>query len=245
MKDNPVLKTIAGVWENYTDEEYRRDQSHWRGYGRWKDDEKWQRIGQTSLEKLNTLMTHIGAQPGIWTKPRTFLEWGPGGGANLFAHMRYAHRYYGVDISQKNLSECSRLAKAEHFDGFREALLDGDPMSIVDKIDEPVDTFLSSAVFQHFPSKDYGAEVLQAIHAVTAPRAIGHIQIRYDDGKEKYRPIESLEDYEERHITATSFPIHEFHDLCEDVGFKVLYMSSIVTRTNYLTFNLIKKTASK
>lgn len=243
MTDKIMLDALSGVWEKHPDEERRRKQSHWRGHGRWADEERWRNIGRTSTAKFNALMTHIAPrrqqQPDSWMTAKSFLEWGPGGGANMYAFLPFARHYFGVDISQKNLEECARLAAEENLNGFRPVLLDDEPGAIVGKVTEPINMFLSTAVFQHFPSKDYGAEVLRALHAVTAPRAIGHIQIRY--GRDRYATVENPEQYMERYVTATSYSIGEFRDLCAKCGFKTLFLSNRHRRTHYVTFNLIRK----
>jgi hypothetical protein len=40
--DTAVHGTIAAVWERHQNDAYCRDQSHWRGVGRWADDVRWQ-----------------------------------------------------------------------------------------------------------------------------------------------------------------------------------------------------------
>lgn len=71
------------VWEGYDNEEYRRDQSHWRGCGRWKDDNKWQAIGNSTKQNIELIFSYIGKELNESEK-LSFLEWGPGGGANIF-----------------------------------------------------------------------------------------------------------------------------------------------------------------
>lgn len=242
MTDKDEMKrqtdAIVGVWDDYRDEDYRRDQSHWRGHGRWADEKKWAAIGEKSLRRLSNLVNYLGLGSEYWCEPKTFLEWGPGGGANLFAMRRFSATYYGVDISKKNLDEASRMIDAEGFNGFRPILLEDDISVVQLSIEEPPDLFLSTAVFQHFPSKAYGAEVLSTIASVVKIRAIGSIQIRYDNGNERFKPISSVEDYERKHITANSYALDEFYQLCNSVGFDVVFVSDIVPSVNYATFFL-------
>jgi hypothetical protein len=233
-----VTETIRGVWDSYDDEEYRRDQSHWRGHGRWANDEAWRSIGNKSLDRINRLLALTGNGAGFWSTRRTFLEWGPGGGANLFAFHRFASTYYGVDISQKNLDEASRMIGEEGFRDFRGILL-GDNLDIVpETVGETVDLFLSTAVFQHFPSKQYGVDVLATIARCVKKGGFGFIQIRFDNGNERFRPIESLDEYKRRHITANSYKIDEFWGLCAAAGLEPLSVYEIMAANNYATFLL-------
>lgn len=241
MSDSITNETIRRVWEGHEDEEYRRDQSHWRGHGRWVDDKLWQSIGNKSISRLNAILNYLRKGPETWTAPKTFLEWGPGGGANLFALSRLASRYHGIDISEKNLAECQRIADDRNFTGFSPILLEASPATVIDAIERPVNVFLSTAVFQHFPSKDYGEEVLRAIAEVSRSGAIGFIQIRFDNGDERYSGIQDISEYEERHIRANSYSIDEFWELCSKCEFQVLYVSDVSSVANYATFNLVRK----
>lgn len=235
-----VQKEIVAVWNDSDDEKRRRDDSHYRGVGRWADDEKWKDIGRSSLLKMQMLWRMLN-RPKLSLSDLVALEWGPGGGANAFGLRSCVNRYFGVDISQKNLSECRRMIDAEGWTGyFHPVLLEGDPRSVAGLI-EPVDAFLSTAVFQHFPSRRYGVEVLEAIRATCKPKAAGFIQIRFDNGNQKYSGIKSIEDYRASHIVATSYPIDEFWDMCECAGFSPISVGSIRRANNYATFYLVTR----
>lgn len=232
---NSRHEVIREVWDKHEDENWRMDQSHWRGKGRWVDDNRWQAIGKRSVASLRALWKMVGKP--YFPEPLSCLEWGPGGGTNLFAMRRHCRVYYGVDISPSNLAECGRMIGAEgHGDLFRPVLLEAEPAKIADLIKEPIDVFLSTAVFQHFPSKDYGAEVLQAVRSVSHKETVGFVQIRYDNGNEKFKPISDLSEYKEKHITANSYQIDEFWNLLRTCGFDPLMVRDINTQVNYATF---------
>ncbi|KJF70185.1 class I SAM-dependent methyltransferase [Agrobacterium arsenijevicii] len=223
------------VWERYEDEEWRQDQSHWRGVGRWKDDKRWQAIGKHTLSKLRATWRLLDRPH--FPEPFVALEWGPGGGTNLFAMQRLCRTYYGVDISPSNLAECERMITQEgHSNLFTPVLLTAQPSDILAIVKEPIDVFISTAVFQHFPSKEYGIEVLRAIKAVSKPGTLGVVQIRYDNGNEKFRSITDLSEYRERHITANSYQIDEFWKILRDTGFSPLMIRDINAQVNYATF---------
>jgi hypothetical protein len=229
-----VHDEITTVWESHEDEVYRQDQSHWRGVGRW-NHQRWTELGQAVVQRVADLH-HAARREWDPDDRPVLLEWGPGGGANLHALAGRVGTMYGVDISAKNLEETTRVLGEIPHHGFVPVLLDGDPDTVVAAIDRPVDLFLSTAVFQHFPSPEYGAEVLRAVREVMAPGGLGYIQIRYDDGTERYRP-KSVAEYRKRHITATSYSFSAFWNLLDDSGFRPLAIDSVNTAINYAGFS--------
>ncbi|MCC5835351.1 MAG: class I SAM-dependent methyltransferase [Opitutales bacterium] len=243
IRDSKVETGAAKlVWNDHEDKGYIQDQSHWRGVGRWKDDKKWQSIGQRSAARFDMMHRFLGVSWPMSTPQKNFLEWGPGGGANLFTFAGIAENYYGVDVSANNLTEAERMIAQEGKSGvFRPILLDREPSKVIEEVEMGIDYFLSTAVFQHFPSKVYGVEVLEVIRDISKPKALGFVQIRFDNGNEKYAPIDSVDEYVSRHITANSYQIDEFHRIVNDVGFEVLFIREIDIRTNYCTFYLRKR----
>ncbi|MFD1703708.1 class I SAM-dependent methyltransferase [Methylopila henanensis] len=228
-------KVSAAVWDRYDDEARRAELSHWRGAGKWADDEKWRNVGVRSRRRLERLAALTGRT--LWDRPRAMLEWGPGGGANLFAFRDVAARYYGVDISQRNLDEAQRMIALEGYSGFRPVLVEGEPAEVEAAVTEPIDILLSTAVFQHFPSRAYGLRVLRTMRKLAAPDAIGLIQIRFaDDAHAAGEP--DLADYARRFVTATAYGIDEFRAACGEAGFAVLKIDHINPNSRYATFYL-------
>jgi cyclopropane fatty-acyl-phospholipid synthase-like methyltransferase len=167
------------------------------------------------------------------------LEWGPGGGANLSAIREIASVIYAVDISAKNLKESGRILTEAGFDAFRPVLLRDDMAAAVRQIETPIEVFLSTAVFQHFPTKEYGIQVLKEVFSVMTSGGCGLIQIRYDNGNPKYAP-KPVEEYAQRHITATSYAIDEFWVLLQETGFEPFAIHGVDPRVNYATFTFTK-----
>ena len=231
--DPDIHTEIEAVWNEYDDEQYRRDQSHWRGEGRW-DDQRWEQIGRTTKSRL---MPFFGERRRPWPNDRalTLLEWGPGGGSNLHALANVARTIFAIDISAKNLEESSRIVAETECDDYRPVLLTGDPDEIGQFVQVPIDLIISTAVFQHFPSKTYAGEVLRVMESLLAPDGLGYVQIRYDDGNPKYAP-KPLRDYRKHHITATSFELAEFWSLLLDVGLMPVKIANLNTRINYASF---------
>lgn len=241
MSDPATDKAALGellreVWEENTDESYRRDQSHWRGEGRW-EDEKWEAIGQGTRRHLGAAYRLRGRDVRPPESP-VVLEWGPGGGSNLYAWGDEASELWGVDISATNLKEAGRVL-AEKPARFHPVVIEGDPTVVADLVTSPVDVFISTAVFQHFPSKEYGVEVLRTVGRLMAPNGVGVIQIRYDDGTPKYRP-KSIDEYRQYHITATSYPLHEFWGHIRDAGLRPMALTNINANNNYAHYLFMK-----
>jgi hypothetical protein len=226
----PGRDDVIAVWDGHPDEDYRRDMSHWRGHGRWAE-EKWASIGAGTAESIRWAARTLGRKV-----PRgPLLEWGPGGGANLVACAGMSQRLYGADISMKNLAECARvLAELDPRPEFQPILVGDDPMAVAHAISEPIELFVSTAVFQHFPTREYGGEVLRAVAEVAAPGALGCVQIRYDDGTPKYS--QKQEDYFAKHVTFTSYQLDEFWDLLTGAGLKPLAISAVNSKVNYATY---------
>jgi hypothetical protein len=228
-----VHEEISAVWDLHDDEDYRQDQSHWRGVGRWSD-ETWESIGTETWRRVNDLYRTAGRTYPEDALP-VVLEWGPGGGSNLFRFADHARVLYGVDIAAKNLGETGRvLAEKGPYD-FRPILLEGDPSSITNDVTEPVDLFISTSVFQHFPSQDYGVEVLRVMRALMAPRGLAYVQIRFDNGNPIFAPKDAAS-YREQHITATSYELSAFWDTLGAVGFVPLKIANVNTKSNYAGF---------
>lgn len=230
-------KVSAAVWDRLKDEDRRAELSHWRGAGKWQDDEKWLNVGVRSRRRLERLAGMLGRE--LWSKPRTMLEWGPGGGANLFAFRDVVSTYYGVDISQRNLDEARRMIGLEGYGGFRPVLIAETPDEALAAVKEPIDIVLSTAVFQHFPSRAYGAQVLDVLSRLCAPDAIGLIQIRYADA-EHAEGEAALADYERRFITATAYGVDSFRAECVRAGFAVQAVDHVNPSSRYATFYLSK-----
>ena len=112
-----------------------------------------------------------------------------------------------------------------------------DPSTVADAIHEPIELFVSTAVFQHFPTREYGGDVLRVVAKLLAPGALGCVQIRYDDGTPKY--LQKEDDYFARHVTFTSYQLDEFWDLIKSVGLRPLDISALNTKVNYARFSFV------
>jgi hypothetical protein len=83
-----------------------------------------------------------------------------------------------------------------------------------------VDFFLSTAVFQHFPSQEYGIKVTRLAFHLLKDEGVAIIQIRYDDGSDILKSKQR--DYARNAITFTSYPVHEYWQIALESGFTPL-----------------------
>jgi hypothetical protein len=234
MSFNAEHEVAKQLWENHDDKEYIKDQSHWRGIGRWKNDSDWINIGKSTLQRLKWIMRADGIEFEEEGKKNTILEWGPGGGANAVGLMKYCNQYYGIDISKLNLDEAARVMQSEGSNAFIPIHLKTSPNVALDFIpEESIDIFISTAVFQHFPSKEYGMQVLKVMRKLLKKKSISYIQFRFDNGNPKYKPNESISDYKNRHIYSNSYSIDEFWAILVDLGYKPLCVSNVSQINNY------------
>lgn len=209
--------------------------SHWRGAANRWTQAAWTGIGLESLRLMQGLQHATQQEGATYFTPQTFLEWGPGGGSNVYAFLPIVKRAYGIDISQQNLNETARVTEEVDGGTFIPLLLADEPETIVGRVQHPIDIFVSTAVFQHFPSREYGGRVLKTVRSMASPRMLGLVQIRFDNGNEKYRP-KNLESYETMHLTATSYGIDEFWRLLTESGFSPHSVVNVRSTNNYATF---------
>jgi cyclopropane fatty-acyl-phospholipid synthase-like methyltransferase len=171
-----VVKDAAEYWSGSETGVDKRDMSHWLGEGRWADEASWRRIGEEHYELYKTLLTLAGRKAPI----QTMMEWGQGGGANAIRFVNEVSTYLGVDISEPNLKECARQLESRGHHNFRGILIDAlNPESVLAEGDGRIDFFMSTAVFQHFPNKEYGVRVTKVAHQLLADDGIALIQTRY------------------------------------------------------------------
>ena len=193
-----------------------RDLSHWAGEGRWANRQAWQAIGELHFQIYEQMCQLTGRDVAI----DAMLEWGPGGGANATRFAQCCAKFYGVDISEANLEECGRQLSDSDVD-YQPLMIDVDaPEDVVNAVAKPLDFFLCTAVYQHFPSRSYGQRVTKTAHALLGENALALIQIRYDNGKNKLGP--KVGGYARNAIHYTIYRQKEFSALVERAGFEIL-----------------------
>ncbi len=213
-----LFKIVNQIWNQ--NDLSMNSLSHIRGQGKFRDETRWIRIGEDNLDKYKTLCILTGYSTNI----KAMAEWGPGGGANAIIFKDYAQTFYGIDISSKNLSECENQLKGI-YSGFRGVLIDiAKPEQVLSKIKEPVDFFLSTSVYQHFPDQSYGIEVTKLAYQLLTNNGIALIQIRYKRFAEnKIEEAKLLaRDYPAHLCHFTTYSIEDFWVCLEQIGFNVI-----------------------
>jgi len=232
--DTKLAHDAGDYWSASRDEPKIKDMSHWRGEGQW-DADKWTAIGERHFSLFERLAPNTDGKP-----PTRMLEWGPGGGSNVlaFSHHLPITTFYGVDISAANLEECEQQCVSSEFRGFQPIEIDPEePELVKQRVDEPLDVFLSTAVFQHFPSKSYGRRVTRVASDLLRPGGIAMIQTRYSEGSWKFRS--KHRDYKSNAITFTAYGIAEFWAVLADNGLAPLAVH-LWPETNYAFFIAVK-----
>lgn len=233
--EDKIARDASAYWSGSESDTQRRDYSHWRGEGRYADHSVWDSIGQDHRRMFQELKLLCGREKPV----ARMVEWGQGGGSNAVAFLEEYSEFTGVDISAPNLDECDRQLRSRGYEGMRKVCIDApNPESALQKIEPGIDFFLSTAVFQHFPGKEYGLRVLKVAHRLLADDGIALIQTRYDDGTEHYKA--KKHSYEKDAITFTSYGIAEFWKSCENTGFEPLFVK-LQPRANYAFYYLKKR----
>jgi hypothetical protein len=205
-----------------------KDLAHWRGAGTWQDDERWVALGKAHVELAQRLATTAPVPLVLGS----VIEWGSGGGANAAAFAEHCHTFYGIEVAQANLDECGRLLESQGFKGFKPVLIGtSSPDDALPQVREKCDFFLCTYVFELLPSKDYGAKVLGLAQQMLRPGGAALVQIRYDDGSDLVAA--KKRDYERNATFFTSYPIHEFWLLAEQVGFTPAAVYLVPTADRY------------
>jgi len=227
-------KAAGKLWNESKESEFIQDQAHWRGIGRWENDENWINIGKSRQEMYQKLEQILPFKP----NKNTMVEWGPGGGSNILAFSNEFKEIVGVDISSETLKQCINQVKSiENFKFIPELIEADQPELIRENYIGYFDFFLSTAVYQHFPSKQYAKKINQIAYDLLKDNGTAIIQIRYDDNNWRYHS--KLFGYRKKFIAFTSFGISEFNKNLEKIGFVV---ESIILKsnTNYAYFLLRK-----
>lgn len=216
VSNGEIARQAAIYWGLSSGIDTIRDLSHWAGEGRWANEEAWKAIGELHFQIYEQMCQMTGRDVAI----QSMLEWGPGGGANATRFADHCQQFYGVDISEANLKECGRQLGEREVD-YQSLLIDvANPESVGDAVTTPLDFFLCTAVYQHFPSRSYGQRVTKTAHSMLKEGALALIQIRYDNGKKKIGP--KVGGYAKNAIHYTTYRQKEFSSLVQRAGFEIL-----------------------
>lgn len=222
-------------WNKSSTENNIEELSHYEGHGRWSDTDTWNRIGDKHIIMFKQFCRYLNYDKPIYN----ILEWGPGGGANAIHFAKDAEIYYGVDISQNNLDECESQLKKMGLNNFTAININiENPENVKSQVNDSIDLFLSTAVYQHFPSKEYGLTITELAYDIISDEGLAIIQTRYDDNSNRFRPKGYK--YSKNAIYFTSYKIDEFWKITEKIGFNPMYIT-LIPEVNYAYYFLIKK----
>lgn len=202
-------------WSTSTSDSRTRDLSHWAGEGRWSGEERWRKMGESHYGVYQQLKLLSGKARDLGA----VLEWGPGRGSNAIRFAGVCKSFYAVDISQANLVETSSQLQKQGFEHYHPCHISPEPPEpCLESVNEPIDFFLSTAVYQHFPSREYGIEITLIASCQLKKRGIALIQTRYDDGTSKSRAKRS--NYQKNGVFFTFYPIAVFWKILESEGIR-------------------------
>lgn len=231
---NRLNRDASNFWNGVSDDNKVKEFSHYQGLGRWSNYDAWSNIGLQHLEMLNDLIRYVK-----YDKPiKNILEWGPGGGANAIHLCNKTENFYGVDISEKNLNECKRQLDIKRYRNFHPIHIDiNNPEIVMEEVGLTIDFFISTAVYQHFPSKEYGIKITKLAYDLLRSSSLAILQIRYDDNTNKFKSKKN--NYVKNAIYFTSYKIDEFWNITQSIGFTPLYVK-LNPEVNYAYFFLSK-----
>lgn len=220
--DEKVIDQASRFWASL-DQQTLREVSHWVGHGKCADLSAWAGVGRRNFERFERLHCLAGG-PTI----RSVVEWGCGGGANAveFSSRLDLDAYYGVDVWEATLVECERqLGLRGHESRFHPIFVPLDnPETVLGKVAEPVDLFICTAVYQFFPSAEYGARVTRIAHQLLRPGGLALLQIKYcqEPSQDAASPTTS---YASNPARFTLYRLEDFWRLTVNCGFKPLGLS--------------------
>lgn len=230
-----LAQDAQALWSSSAISPVAQDMSHWIGRGRWRNHQAWLENGHFNHRLFERTRAHVGIEAA--GPMETMLEWGQGGGSNLVAFARTFSTLYGVDISKPNLVEASHQMDAQASGAnFHPVYIDAaTPRQAMDTVEGPIDFFLSVAVYQHFPGRDYGFEVNKIAAELVRPGGLALIQIRYNDLSERFPGHD--DNYLQNFVEFTSYRLEEFRRHLKQVGFEVVDMD-LLSPTYYAYFML-------
>jgi 2-polyprenyl-3-methyl-5-hydroxy-6-metoxy-1,4-benzoquinol methylase len=157
----------------------------------------------------------------------SILEWGVGGGSNLAVFRRHFQIYTGVDICQETLEECGERASEYKVDFRPFHIHIKDPEAALSLGEH--DFFLCTAVFQHLPSKQYGARILNIAYKLLYPGCFALIQFRTPHHLRAVRKerIKNPTTYEANVARFNLYTVEEFENCVKKTPFQVVGYSGM------------------
>jgi len=216
------VKDMVALWN--TDSTEIRDMSHCKGFGRWEDSNWSNSLGSEMLIRYRWFLPKFGYNPNTWD-PRV-IDFGCGGGSNL---MVLRGELCGVDISRTNIIEARKQNPWADY-----VLYDPEyPEDLINDIPFIADVFISTYVFQHFPSKDYTKHVINLMTHMVKKGGLFLVQFRHNnDNPTKFTNLK----YADGYVKASRMHPNDFKNWLEVQGFSVVYEEKQVGSNDYMWF---------
>lgn len=210
-----IEEQAQDFWSNKTGKQ--QDFAHWRGVGRWEKDHAWRAIGERHVLMLLDSLRKFGLDRPSKETSR-MLEWGTGGGANVVAFLEHFREIVGVDISMPTLVECRKEAEKVRAGAFRPyPITVGNPEAVQGT--GPYDFFLTTAVIQHMPTRDWVRRCLSLVLGEMRPGGVGVVQFRTH---RRVGDRQVAERYNDNVARWCLYNVDEFLDVIKGVGWEVL-----------------------
>lgn len=172
----------------------------------------WCQVGRTAFNKFTSFVEI--------TPEMRVLDYGCGGGAITIPLLKAGCEVYSADISRDALNETISAASRHGLsEGLRPVKLDvRDPAQTIGA-GRPYDAIITTAVFQHFPSREYSGLILGLFSQVSHKGTQAVVQMREDTGSEQFQP--KTGDYRSQAITYTSHTKEDFNLRCQLASWRV------------------------
>lgn len=214
-------KKLATDNQNYWNRDYSNpilaQDAHWKNNGIFKDNQRWLSLGKEHLELILKYSSVLDFNFPV----KKIVEWGCGGGANAIHFAPLTEKFVGIDITSESLAECGAQVLECGFNNFQPILIDAtDPESVLSENIDNADLFISSYVFELFPSPEYGLKVLGLANKMLRNDGIAFIHIRYNDGRKELKSKHY--GYKLHPYLMTNYTLEEFWEKVKNYGFQPL-----------------------
>ncbi len=191
--------------------------AHWKNKGIFEDNQRWLSLGKEHLELIQNYSSVLNLKFPV----KKIVEWGCGGGANAVHFAPLTEKFVGIDITTESLAECGTQIADCGFNNFQSVLIDAtNPESILNEQIDNVDLFISTYVFEQFPSPEYGLKVLRLANKMLRNEGIAFIHIRYNDDRKSLKSKHY--GYKLHPYLMTTYTLEEFWENAKINGFQPL-----------------------
>jgi cyclopropane fatty-acyl-phospholipid synthase-like methyltransferase len=240
--ETKLIRDSQNYWNNVSDR--CKQNSHWRGVGKFADDSRWLALGREHLQLYEEFARVLGIKHPL----KRIVEWGCGGGMNAIHFGRLAEEFCGIDISSANLQECARQMTAVGLRNFTTILIDAaEPEAALGRVQGLSDLLISTYVFELLPTPEYGLRVLRIAYELLAPGGAAMVQIKYSEAGRSTASRRWA--YAKNLAWNATYRIEEFWQAAERSGFTpkmvtLVPKQPLVNDRNYAYFLLVKNSAS-